>query len=162
MSKFQSPKYMLNIKIASSDPNVIKHYENFTSHHKGDSGIDLYTPEDVYYTRELNRPSTIDFGIQCEMINIKNNELTSYYLYPRSSICKTSFFLANSVGIIDAGYRGNILAKIHSIHDMVILPKGSQFQLCAPDLKPIVVKIVTELSDTSRGSGGFGSTNVVK
>ena len=34
----------------------------------------------------------------------------SYYLYPRSSISKTPLRMSNSTGIIDAGYRGEIIA----------------------------------------------------
>ena len=33
------------------------------------------------------------------------------------------------------------------------------FQICAPDLKPIMIELVKELSQTTRGDGGFGSTN---
>jgi dUTP pyrophosphatase len=90
-----------------------------------------------------------------------DGELTSYYLYPRSSISKTSFMMANNVGIIDAGYRGNIMAKIRnmSLGEAIAPEDTSMFQITGPDLKPIRVKIVNELSRSSRGSGGFGSTN---
>jgi dUTP pyrophosphatase len=81
----------------------------------------------------------------------------SYYLYPRSSISSTSMILKNSVGIIDAGYRGNLKAKVSSEQ---VAEKGSRyFQICAPDLKPIRVKVVDELTSTTRNTGGFGSTN---
>ena len=48
------------------------------------------------------------------MINLETNELCSYYLVPRSSISNTPFIMANSIGIIDAGYRGFIKAKIRN------------------------------------------------
>ena len=41
---------------------------------------------------------------------LNNDKNIGYYLYPRSSISKTPLILANSVGIIDSGYRGNIKA----------------------------------------------------
>ena len=69
--------------------------------------------------------------------------------------------MANSVGIIDAGYRGNIMAKIRnmSLTNKTINEKDKLFQICSPDLKPIKIELVSELSETSRGDGGFGSTN---
>lgn len=159
---FSKPKYQLNIKVCSKNPDVLTFYQNFSSHHLGDSGIDLFN-----FNHVLVRPfevGTIDFEIQCEMIDLETNEYCSYYLYPRSSISKTNFQLANSVGIIDAGYRGNIMAKIRcfdsgSPSKLIQLNPGSFFQITSPDLKPIKVQIVESLSSTTRNDGGFGSTN---
>ena len=83
-------------------------YENHQHYNPGDSGLDLYIPNDIDVY--LGETKFIDLEIQCEMINSKKNKNTSYYLYPRSSISKTPLILANQVGIIDAGYRGNIIA----------------------------------------------------
>jgi len=154
--------YTLKIKFDKNITNsIINYYENFTSHHEGDSGIDLIVPNEIQVAGL--KVGTIDHLIQCEMVN-ENNKNVSYYLYPRSSISKTNFMMANSVGIIDAGYRGNILAKVRNMslneNEFSIIKENDKlFQICAPDLKPIKIKIVDELSDTSRGSGGFGSTN---
>ena len=96
---------------------------------------------------------------------------SGYYLYPRSSIVKTSMRLANSVGIIDSGYRGEIMAVVDK-HDTsndwkTVLKRDCKqydrlFQICAGDLQPFRVEIVdneSELSGiTERGCGGFGST----
>ena len=154
--------YTLKIKFDKNITNsIINYYENFTSHHEGDSGIDLIVPNEIQVAGL--KVGTIDHLIQCEMVN-EDNKNVSYYLYPRSSISKTNFMMANSVGIIDAGYRGNILAKVRNMslneNEFSIIKENDKlFQICAPDLKPIKIKIVDELSDTSRGSGGFGSTN---
>lgn len=103
---------------------------------------------------------------------------TGFYLYPRSSISKTRMRLANSVGIIDAGYRGDLIAAVDTIGlfgstDIWHIWKETlspvkkydrYFQVCAPDLSPFLVHIVDteeELSPpTARGHGGFGSTGV--
>jgi len=148
--------YVLNVKIINH--KVTDYYQNFTSHHDGDSGIDLVNTNDVS-VKSLD-VGTIDFGIQCEMRD-GNNNLVSYYLYPRSSISKTPFSMANSVGIIDAGYRGNIMAKVRnmSLETSFVKENDKLFQICSPDLKPIKLVIVETLSETSRGDGGFGSTN---
>ena len=91
-----------------------------------------------------------------------------YYLYPRSSTgTKTPLRLSNSVGIIDSGYRGNIIAAFDnrdSSNDGDFkVEKGSRVvQICPPELSyPVLVEIVDNESDlgtTNRGEGGFGST----
>ena len=156
---FAKPKYQLNIKVCSNNPEVNSFYQKFTSHHQGDSGVDLLFNGTI--TVDSFAVGTINFGIQCEMIDTETNTYSSYYLVPRSSLANTYFQMANSVGIIDAGYRGNLMAKVRSFkYDMpVTFPSGSYFQIVAPDLKPITVNIVEQLSDSTRKEGGFGSTN---
>ena len=161
-------------------------YENHQHYNPGDSGLDLYIPNDIDVY--LGETKFIDLEIQCEMINSKKNKNTSYYLYPRSSISKTPLILANQVGIIDAGYRGNIIAAVKYIPNITDifnvfenrnelincpnpnnifrenLPKytikaGTRlFQICSDNLSPFEFKIVNNLSDSKRGSDGFGST----
>jgi dUTP pyrophosphatase len=156
---FEKPKYQLNIKIVSKNPDVRKFYEKFTTHHNGDSGIDLISNDAIKV--DPFKIGTLDFGIQCEMIDIKENIFVSYYLVPRSSLGNTSFQLANSIGIIDAGYRGTIKAKVRNFNPEMPVDFSieSYFQITAPDLKPIKVNIVENLSETTRNDGGFGSTN---
>ena len=100
-------------------------------------------------------------------MNIKNIIPEPYNIYPRSSIFKKSFRLANSTGIIDTGYRGNLGALIDNNNELGTLPKQDRnkvvphqryFQICKPDLKMFKVAIVDELPSTERGDGGFGST----
>jgi len=151
---FIEPKYKLKIK--TTDEYLINYYKNFTYHHKGDSGIDLYNNE---IRIEFLKVGTIDFNIQCEMVDIATNNLCSYYLVPRSSLSNTDFMLANSIGIIDAGYRGNIKAKIRNFSESNNkFNSGSHFQIIVPSLEPIIVEIVNELTETTRNADGFGST----
>jgi len=155
-------QYILKIKIDEKAPEFVKeHYLNFKNHHEGDSGIDLIIPYDIP-APENDIVYTIDHLIQTQLIDSETNKDVSYYLYPRSSISKTPFMMANSVGIIDAGYRGNIMAKVRKfgISLNTRINSGDKlFQICAPDLKSIQVLVVSELSETSRGDRGFGSTN---
>ena len=134
-------------------------YKNHEHYNAGDSGIDLFCPEDII----INPGETvkIDLEIQCEALSdLDADKNVSYYLYPRSSIIKTPLRLSNSVGIIDAGYRGNIIACVDNIKNIAFkIEKGTRlFQICGPTLEPIVFRLVEELSNTQRGSGGFGST----
>lgn len=150
--------FTLRIKFLDTTPDIVKeYYTNFKSHHEGDSGIDLITVSDVQV--DGHQVGTLDFGIQTEMVYKDKN--VSYYLYPRSSISKTPFSMANSVGIIDAGYRGNIMAKIRNMssEQQCVHAGDKLFQICSPDLSPIKVRIVSDINETSRGAGGFGSTN---
>ena len=85
-----------------------------------------------------------------------------YYLYPRSSISKTPLRMSNSVGIIDWGYRGDIMAAIDNLsdEDYHIEKKTRLFQICSPTLQRIKeIEIVNDLDNTDRGDGGFGSTD---
>ena len=82
-------------------------------------------------------------------------------MYPRSSISKTPLRLANSTGIIDAGYRGHLMGMFDVIYvnETNINKYDRHLQICAPGLIPIVVDIVEDLGEeTARGDGGFGST----
>ena len=119
-----------------------------------DSGFDLYVPADI--TVAPGETATIDHRIVCEP------QFTGgYYLYPRSSISKTPLRLANSVGIIDNGYRGSIMAKVDNRGtEPFTVRRGERlFQLCHPSLQPLTVRLVEAVNmATERGAGGFGST----
>ena len=122
---------------------------------RNDSGYDLYVCEKIIV--EPFKTAMIGLGIACEP-----NFNGGYYLYPRSSISKTPLALANSVGIIDAGYRGEIEACVRNLSsEQYTIEKGTKlFQLCMYDLKPFNIVLMDTLTDTVRGSGGFGSTNI--
>ena len=79
---------------------------------------------------------------------------------PRSSISKTPLRLCNSIGLIDAGYRGEIMAAVDNIKDEdYIIDYGQRlFQIVAMDGSPLSFELVDTLSQTDRGAGGFGST----
>jgi len=140
--------------------NIIlgEQYTNHSHYHEGDSGLDLFCPTDILV--KAGETVKIDLQIQCEALK-DNQKNVSYYLYPRSSIVKTPLRLANSVGIIDAGYRGNIMAFVDNIktEDYIVEQGTRLFQICSGDLSPLTFEVVNSLSDTSRGQGGFGSTD---
>ena len=68
--------------------------------------------------------------------------------------------MANSIGLIDAGYRGEIMAAVDNIKDFSFsVEKGQRlFQLVSMNGDAIHLDLVDTLSETSRGDGGFGST----
>jgi deoxyuridine 5'-triphosphate nucleotidohydrolase len=81
-------------------------------------------------------------------------------LVPRSSLSKTGYMLANSVGVIDRSYVGEILvplAKIDPSAPDLALPARVVQVIPRPIVHAEMVE-VTSLESTDRGSGGFGST----
>jgi dUTP pyrophosphatase len=131
---------------------------------KGDAGVDLFVPTTIEL--DSTHPTYfVDHRIICRMTRSDSNESVSYYLYPRSSISKTPLRLANSVGIIDSGYRGPIIAALdfHSAsHPYVVDSHSRLVQICSPTLSPIQLVVCDHLSEmdihTDRGSNGFGSS----
>jgi dUTP pyrophosphatase len=137
-----------------------------------DSGFDLISPSDYSNSKSLNSTSNmimLDHNIKCAMKY--QNRFVGYYLYSRSSTpIKTPLRLANNVGIIDSGYRGNIKAcfdlnKNHEYYEDFKIESGNRYvQITPPDIgKPMKIVLVDNLRDlgnnTYRGTGGFGSTN---
>ena len=141
----------LNVELTDSS---LKALYGEKSNYGTDSGFDLYVPADI--TVAPGETATIDHAIVCEP-----QFPGGYYLYPRSSISKTPLRLANSVGIIDNGYRGSIMAKVDNRGtEPFTIKRGERlFQLCHPSLLPLTVRLVESVGkNTERGAGGFGST----
>tara|TARA_R110001599_G_scaffold332819_1_gene548466 strand:+ start:855 stop:1385 length:531 start_codon:yes stop_codon:yes gene_type:complete len=142
-----------------------KHNDKVDNTHYPDSGFDLYQPDKC---RLLNmNPMMYSCDMKIKAAMYEGVQPVGYYMYPRSSISKTPLRLANSVGIIDSGYRGNLGAKF----DVNTQQSGWEseeyhrlLQICSGTLKPfrvIIVDSVEQLNkygDTERGEGGFGST----
>ena len=128
-------------------------YDNHGHFHQGDAGLDLFIAQEQ--TIKSGETALIKLQLACEP---ENNQ--PYLLMPRSSIAKTPLRLCNSIGLIDGGYRGEIMAAVDNIkaEDYTVEPNQRLFQLVAMNGAPITFEIVDELSDSTRGEGGFGST----
>ena len=143
----------MKLKIKTFNKDIHKMYKNHNHFHPGDSGLDIYIIENQI----INPGETIrlKLGISCENLDAK-----SYFLMPRSSLSKTPLRLANSVGLIDAGYRGEIMAAVDNIKDFAYEVEIGQrlFQIVAMDGSAIHFELGDHLSETTRGAAGFGST----
>ena len=148
----------LNEEIKSMYHDYATAEANARREERGDAGLDLYCPGNLEIMP--GQTKCIDFKIQCEGLSDSDARNVCYYLYPRSSISKTPFRLANSVGIIDAGYRGNLMAMVdNTSKEVQTIQKGTRlFQICGRYLEPIHLELVELLSDSDRGNDGFGST----
>ena len=83
----------------------------------------------------------------------------SIEMHPRSSIYKTGLVLCNSTGIVDYQYRGEVMAKFYIMRENMEYEIGDrvcQMRLVKDYQEELM--LVDELSDTERGTGGFGST----
>jgi dUTP pyrophosphatase len=145
--------------------------EDKNNPHK-DSGFDIYTPSDNVKILS-GGTKLVDMKIRCAAYKVDEGGAvpTAFFMFPRSSIYKTQLRLANNTGIIDSGYRGNLMGAFDNISRVgpsfpdgvwcqMDNAYGRLLQICMPDLSPFTVEIVDDLDDTSRGAGGFGSTGV--
>jgi dUTP pyrophosphatase len=172
-----SPEYILHIKFI--DPSLDLNYKEVTDK-TGNSGYDIYVKEDTIIRSSLylidKLYTQISSNIQCEMIKyyneitLEDNKIVNvkeiitnsgFLLLSRSSLSNLGLSMPHSVGLIDSSYRGEILGRVFSFNkeNTGVKKNDRLFQIVAPDLSEFKVKIVEELSDTVRGSGGFGSTN---
>ncbi len=125
-----------------------------------DAGFDLYSNDAVVTDNQL-----VGQGVRAALYDTDRKLFRAYWLLPRSSISKTNLRLSNSVGLIDAGYRGEIKAALYDYRGVGYnLEKSTRVvQLASPDLLPFDdIKVVDEIPGgaTLRGEGGFGSTGV--
>jgi dUTP pyrophosphatase len=143
------------IKPLSSEVKYI--YENHSTYHQGDSGLDLFIVKDEVIPP--GKTLLLGLGVCCQLTD-SDGKYYSYNMYARSSISKTPLIVANGVGLCDSPYVGELKAALHNTSNTYYtVRKGERYvQLARPDLGEISFEIVNELRDTSRGSGGFGST----
>ena len=168
------------LKVYVKDAILKKEYESRAGDHNKkfltslfmDSGFDVLVPSDVKFEWDVET-KFINMGIKTEMLycDVERDIITNsaFVVHPRSSISKTPLMLANHTGIIDSGYRGDIIGafrwlnyadsddKTYDVEQYTRL-----LQICHPSLCPIFILFVEEefLTTTERGSGGFGSTGV--
>lgn len=138
-------------------------------YNRGDenAGFDLRASATVYVARQCEM---IPFGVAARLLRVEampngmSDELlkteSHFFLMPRSSIFKYGLLMANSAGVIDKSYRGELKAPVWSMTGDSVVSTGDRlFQIVAPDMGWIRhVRLVEYLPATERGSGGFGST----
>lgn len=144
-------------------------YQNHSVMYKGDSGLDLFCVTDQ--TIKAGETKLVDLNIKSQLRSFEWRlwkwfetksvwRYHSYLLLPRSSIYKTPLRVANSIGLIDAGYLGHIKVALYNISDTDYnICRGDRLvQLVRGDLGQIKMELVSDLRSTERSSGGFGSS----
>jgi deoxyuridine 5'-triphosphate nucleotidohydrolase len=133
------------------------------------AGYDLKVVTDI---PSLPLPTLVPLGVKARMERINSCNMPTgvsvvegchFTLEPRSSIYKYSVMMANSRGIIDKTYRGQLMAPLVSVgsgSEQKCIEAGTRlFQIIAPDMGHIAeVVYVDSLPESVRGEGGFGST----
>lgn len=143
----------MKVKIKRLHPNaVIPKYAKF-----GDAGMDITATQkliDEY--GNIVYSTGLAFEIPTGYVGL---------LFPRSSNAKTDLALTNSVGVLDSGYRGEVMFKFSNImrsnstnafNDYKVGDRIGQI-LIIP-YPQVEFEEVDELSETERGEGGYGST----
>lgn len=120
---------------------------------KDAAGLDLYCPFHIKVPADSQKK--IPLGIAVE---IPKGHMG--LLVPRSSMSKTPLRCANSVGIVDADYRGEISIVYENVScsDYMIFRGDRIAQLIIVPVLMVGVEEVNSLSETERGTGGYGST----
>ena len=139
----------MEVKIKKLNENaVIPRYAHHT-----DAGLDL-----VAVSKSKDRDGNFVYGTGLAF-EIPDGHVG--LLFPRSSIYKQDLFLTNSVGVIDSGYRGEVMFKFKPIasevkhHYQVGDRIGQLIIIPYPNVEFVEAD---ELSDSERGEGGYGSS----
>lgn len=161
--KKQSPIYKINDEYSTNNNNnfinlnIKKLNDNLIIPSKGSidsAGYDLYINENIQI--EPYQTLFIGLGFAIEIPR-------GYYamIVPRSSVGRDGISLMNTIGVIDADYRGEVKAILKSNNALPIrYSKGKALlQMIIMPVTLTKIEVVTELSTTERGVGGFGSTD---
>ena len=140
---------MINLKIKKLNENaIIPKYAR-----ESDAGLDLTATSKVWdaETRTYTYGTGLAVAIPEGYVGL---------LFPRSSVYKTPLTLANSVGVIDSGYRGELMFKFKATAQALFeYEEGDRVgQLVVMPFPKVEFEVVDELTATERGKGGFGST----
>lgn len=142
----------MNINIKKLNPNAVIP----TRGTKYAAGADLYACLDNAVTIAPGETKFIGCGISLEI-----PENYAGLIYARSGLsCKQGLAPANKVGVIDSDYRGEIMVALHnhSGEEKTVENHDRIAQLVVTPFLSVDFNEVSELSDTVRGEGGFGST----
>lgn len=119
----------------------------------GSAAVDLKTLNDV--TLRPGEKVKVLTGLSCEI----ENGLVGI-IAPRSGLGSKGFVLANTIGVIDSDYRGEIIVALHntSVLERTFMAGDKIAQMMFLECPQVAHIEVEELNQTSRGEGGFGST----
>ena len=120
------------------------------------AGADLYACLDESVTIPAGKTVFIPTGIALEV-----PAGCAGLIYARSSMgTKRGLAPANKVGVIDSDYRGEVMVALHNDSPVPRTVKHGEriAQLVVMPYLPVAFEEASELSDTARGEGGFGST----
>lgn len=160
------PQYRLEILPVGWETSDKCPYKTIEFRQNENAGYDLYCCKSTHIPNVATahgKGTLIPLGLKARLVKIGHvQQDCHYWLLPRSSIYKTPLMMANSVGVIDRTYRGELMAPVRSNGPDYDVDVGERyFQIVAPDMGWISqVHIVDSFPETIRGEGGFGSTGL--
>lgn len=139
---------MTNIKLKIKKLHSNAVIPSYAKH--GDAGMDLTAVEKTYD----------EYGNAVYKIGLAFEIPLGYVglLFPRSSNSKQDLILSNSVGVIDSGYRGEVMVKFKRVGTQEYWEGERVAQLVIMKLPYVEIEEVDDLTESDRGEGGFGST----
>lgn len=113
----------------------------------------------------LDAPMFIPPGATCLVptgLRLEIPQMAAALILPRSGLSLAGLRIANSPGLIDSDYRGEIMVALHNTQDVsyVVEPFSRIAQLLVISLAAVTFTEVDALTESPRGSGGFGSTDL--
>lgn len=127
--------------------------------HASDAGWDL-----VAVSRKVDADGAVVYGTGLAM-EIPEGHVG--LVFPRSSVAKKDLVLSNCVGVIDSGYRGEVMAKFKLLDPLVKHDEYHWYdigdriaQLVIMRLPEVEMVESEDLSESDRGEGGYGSTGI--
>jgi dUTP pyrophosphatase len=157
----------MELYLAPTTPECVDAYRAIADaylakpYHERDAGLDA--PAAVNVEGGPENAKRVDLGTRAAVWDPERKMFRAFWLIPRSSISKSPLRMANSVGLIDAGYRGPLMAAVDFKQAHTIHVGDRYFQIVAADLLPwSAIHVVDEIpgGPTMRGEGGFGSTGI--
>jgi dUTP pyrophosphatase len=137
----------LEIKIKKIHPNaIIPKYA-----HIGDAGMDVYAVSKKETGKFIEYGTGLSFEIPEQYVML---------IFPRSSVTNKDLMLKNSVGILDSGYRGELILRFNKIGEETYEIGERIGQVMVIPYPNVEFIEADELSETKRGNGGFGSTGL--
>ncbi len=115
----------------------------------GDAGMDVYAISKNETDKFIEYGTGLAFEVPIGYVML---------IFPRSSVSNTDLILANSVGVLDSGYRGELKLRFKKVgeHDYQIGERVGQ--IIVIPFPTIEFEEVENLEDSQRGIGGFGSS----
>ena len=135
----------MEIKIKKLNENaVIPKYVNF-----GDAGMDLVATSKKVTDGYIEYGTGLAFEVPVGFVIL---------MFPRSSLPKKDLLLGNSVGVLDHGYRGELLVRFKVLGENHYEIGDKIVQIMLLPFPKMEMNVVDKLDETERGENGFGST----
>lgn len=115
----------------------------------GDAGMDVTAIEKVMTENYVEYKTGLSLEVPESYVCL---------IFPRSSVTKKEMMLKNSVGVLDSGYRGELVLRFRNFGPEIYEVGEKVGQIMILPYPQVKIQEVSELSNSDRGMGGFGST----